>query len=83
MLIHQASEEKSGNLYEAIALPQVFQSGRIGESVHGRSPGNMFFSTYIYVVFKISSEGTGYRYSIEYKINLWPLQSRSKSVGIY
>ena len=42
MLIHQAGEEKSGNLYEAIALPQVFQSGRIGESVHGRSPGNMF-----------------------------------------
>ena len=42
MLIHQASEEKSGNLYEAIALPQVFQSGRIGESAHGRSPDNMF-----------------------------------------
>ena len=44
MLIHQASEEKSGNLYEAIALPQVFQSGRIGESAHGRSPDNMLQS---------------------------------------
>ena len=41
MLIHQASEEKSGNLYEAIALPQVFQSGRIVESAHSRSPEQM------------------------------------------